>query len=57
MLRLSGLLAINEGGAARTPDHLLKALRLIKESRDSADRGFAVSKPEEFGLAQFRKGK
>jgi hypothetical protein len=57
LLRLSGLLAINDGGAARTGDHLLKALDLLRRSRDCADRGFAVSKPEDFGLAQFRKGK
>ena len=57
VLRLSALLAINEGGTARTPDHLLKALKLIKDSRDSADRGFAIAKPEEFGLAQFRRAR
>ena len=55
VVRLSGILAINEGGAARTAGHLRKAVKLMKDTQDCAERGFSVCKPDEFGLAQFRK--
>jgi hypothetical protein len=55
VVRLSGILAVNERAQSRTSAHLRKAIKLMKDTQDSAERGFSTTKPDEFGLAQFRK--
>ena len=50
VLRLSGLLAIEEGREQRTGDDLKKAVNLVWESHDRAIRGFPKPPEVPFGL-------
>ncbi|MEL7239546.1 MAG: ATP-binding protein, partial [Planctomycetota bacterium] len=50
VLRLSGLLAIEEGREERTGDDVQKAVRLVWDSHDRAVRGFPKSPDLPFGL-------
>ncbi len=50
ILRLSGLLAIEQGREARQPEDLSKAVTLVREGNDRALRGFPKSPDLPFGL-------
>jgi hypothetical protein len=55
VVRLSGLVAIHDRAAARGPEHVLRAARLVAEGHRAARLGFPISSETPFGLAQFRK--
>ncbi len=55
VLRLSGLLAIENDREARTDDDLLKAVRLVWEGNDRAVRGFPKPPEVPFGLQHPRR--
>jgi hypothetical protein len=53
VVRLSGLLAINDGGAARTAAHWTRAAGIVAEGARCARNGFPINSEVPFGLAQF----
>jgi ATPase family associated with various cellular activities (AAA) len=55
ILRLSGLLAIHADRDARAEEDLLRAVEMVRESHDAAQRGFPVKLEMPFGLAPKRK--
>jgi ATP-dependent 26S proteasome regulatory subunit len=55
LIRLAGLLAINEQAAARTPENLRNAARLVARGHQNACDGFPRPLEAPFGLAQFRR--
>ena len=55
ILRLSGLLAIDEGRGERAGEDVLKATRLVHEGHDHAVRGFPKPPDVPFGLQHARK--
>jgi ATP-dependent 26S proteasome regulatory subunit len=55
LLRLSGLLAIHAGRAARTSDDVARAAELVAGSHDTAVRGFPSPPEVPFGLGALRE--
>ena len=55
ILRLSGLLAIDEGRDERAGEDVLKAARLVQESHDHAVRGFPKPPEVPFGIQHARR--
>lgn len=51
VLRLSGLLAIQAGRAARADDDVLKATEMVRAGYDEASTGFRTKLEAPFGLA------
>lgn len=55
LLRTSGLLAIHAGRTDRTEEDLLTAANSLRESAESARRGFPIKSESGFGLEHLRK--
>ena len=56
ILRLSGLLAIDEGRGEREGGDVLKAVNLVREGNDRAVRGFPKPPEIPFGIQHARRG-
>lgn len=54
ILRLSGLLAIQDGRSDRTDEGLMRAAQTVRETHEDAERGFAPKPEMPFGLAALR---
>ncbi len=57
ILRLSGLLAINAGRAARSDEDVLAASKSVRESYENAVRGFPSPLEMPFGLVHLHRGR